>query len=302
MVRRAERAARVRDHAHRRRSTSATSVFELPPSTREDHREHLAAMRSSSCSAIAYCADQRMGEQRLLHVERIAAERRARRRAARRPRRAASRPSSSGASGGCSSGSAPDRVTRAGTSTTSSSASPASVAVVPHVDLVHRAVAGDERRDEPERGLAVERAAALLEQRGLLDRGSGRGTARSSSRSISATAWRAGRRRAARAAPRRARRSSGGSTTAHAELVEQAPRQPELGCDLVAVRRRAGAGSTSSPSSEHAAHPRQVVEPDLVDDDALRLDAELTRPTALEADRDVAEPDRPVVVRRAARA
>ena len=39
-----------------------------------------------------------------------------------------------------------------------------------------------------------------------------------------------------------------------------------------------------------------MVEPDLVDDDAVRLDAELTRPTALEADRDVAEPDRLVVV------
>ena len=46
---------------------------------------------------------------------------------------------------------------------------PGERAVVAHVDLVHGAVAGDERRDEPERGLAVERAAALLEQRRLLD-------------------------------------------------------------------------------------------------------------------------------------
>ena len=43
---------------------------------------------------------------------------------------------------------------------------------------------------------------------------------------------------------------------------------------------------------EHAPNPREVVEPDLIDDDALRLDAEQVREVALEADRDVAEADR----------
>ena len=41
-------------------------------------------------------------------------------------------------------------------------------AVVPDVDLVHGVVAADERSDEAGRGLAVERAATLLEQGGLL--------------------------------------------------------------------------------------------------------------------------------------
>ena len=45
---------------------------------------------------------------------------------------------------------------------------------------------------------------------------------------------------------------------------------------------------------QHAAHPGQVVEPDLVDDDAGRLDAEQRRKSPLERDRDVAEPDRTV--------
>ena len=45
------------------------------------------------------------------------------------------------------------------------------------------------------------------------------------------------------------------------------------------------------PSSEHRPHPRQVVQPDLVDEHALRLDAEQARDRALEPDRDVAEAD-----------
>ena len=45
---------------------------------------------------------------------------------------------------------------------------PGDGAVISHVHLVHDAVVADERGDEPGRGLAVEGAAALLEQRRLL--------------------------------------------------------------------------------------------------------------------------------------
>ena len=46
----------------------------------------------------------------------------------------------------------------------------------------------------------------------------------------------------------------------------------------------------------HEADPRKVVEPDLVDLHAFRLDAEHAREAALEADRDVAEPEGAVAV------
>jgi hypothetical protein len=41
----------------------------------------------------------------------------------------------------------------------------------------------------------------------------------------------------------------------------------------------------------HRAHPRQVVEADLIDEDGLGLDPEQPRARALDADRDVAEAD-----------
>src|SRR5438132_13354069 len=43
---------------------------------------------------------------------------------------------------------------------------------------------------------------------------------------------------------------------------------------------------------QYSPHPGQVVEADLVDDDALRLDAEPAGEAALEAECDVADPDR----------
>jgi len=45
---------------------------------------------------------------------------------------------------------------------------------------------------------------------------------------------------------------------------------------------------------QHTPHPRQVVQPDLVDDDLRRLDTEPLRPAPLEADRHVAKADRTV--------
>ena len=46
--------------------------------------------------------------------------------------------------------------------------------------------------------------------------------------------------------------------------------------ELVAVRVEQ-LGQDVAAVEEHAPHPREVVEPDLVDDDALRLDAEQVR-------------------------
>ena len=145
-------------------------------------------------------------------------------------------------------------------------------------------------------GLGVERAAALLEQLRLRRRASGRRTARSSSRSISATS-RGPRRRDALLArpPRRGRRSSAGSTTARRRAAQQArPGSSTSVGDLVDVRRRAAPGSRSTPSTQRRPLPGQVVEPDVVELHRLGLDAEQPGEPALEADRDVAQPDRPV--------
>ena len=55
-------------------------------------------------------------------------------------------------------------------------------------------------------------------------------------------------------------------------------------------------GEHVAPVDPRSAHPGQVVEPDLVDHDLLGLDAEQLREVPLEADRHVAEPDRPVAL------
>ncbi len=129
-------------------------------------------------------------------------------------------------------------------------------AVVTDVHLVHGAVAADERRDETGRGLAVERAAALLEQRRLLvqrrvaveleqvalDLGDHLGARRA--------------RRAARRGSRRGGRSTGGTRTgrrraprAAATAAPPAPRSRRRATPSARGarrdRRRARPGSTS---------------------------------------------------------
>ncbi len=90
---------------------------------------------------------------------------------------------------------------------------PGERAAVAHVDDVDGAVVRDERRDEPDRRLAVVRAAALLEQRRLLrERRVAVHAPAARARSPRPSA-RAARRPAARRARGRARRSSAGSTT-----------------------------------------------------------------------------------------
>src|SRR5581483_958975 len=57
------------------------------------------------------------------------------------------------------------------------------------------------------------------------------------------------------------------------ELVEHAPRQADVSCDLVAElseKLRQNVGSVDV----HGAHPRQVVQADLVDDDSTGLQPE----------------------------
>ena len=66
-----------------------------------------------------------------------------------------------------------------------------------------------------------------------------------------------------------------------------------MGGELVAVVGQQ-VGQDVVAVEQERAHPGQVVEADLVDEDALGLDAEQLRGEALEPDRDVAEPDRAV--------
>ena len=121
------------------------------------------------------------------------------------------------------------------------------------------------------RGLAVEGAAALLEQRGLGRRATGRRTCASNSRSISATVDRA---------RRRSRELLGehlvvGVEVAQvvrgdrAELVEQPPRQPAASRRARRRGRRAARGARRAVEP-HRAHPGEVVEADVIDDDAAR--------------------------------
>ena len=79
----------------------------------------------------------------------------------------------------------------------------------------------------------------------------------------------------------------------HPERVEQAARQRHIPGERIAVigqelREHVG------PADADATNPGEVVEPDLVDDDLGRRDAEQGRELALEPDRDVAETDRPM--------
>ena len=164
-------------------------------------------------------------------------------------------------------------------------------ALVPDVDLVQLAGAGSERCHEARRRFAVERAAPLLQQRRLLvdfwiaveleqlplDLGHD-GRARGSAELLGEhgvvrveVAEVVGRNRP--------------------ELLEQLPRQRHLGRELVAVlgeQRREHVGAGDANGSD----PREVVEADLIDLDVLRGDAEQRRQATLEPDRDVAETDR----------
>ena len=121
-------------------------------------------------------------------------------------------------------------------------------------------------RDETDRRLAVERAAALLEQRGLLvERRVAVELEQLRARSPRPRR-RAGRRRAARRARGRGRRSSGGSRTgARRGRRARCAAGPMCSASSSPCLRAARAGRRA-PSTQHGAHPGQVVEADLVDD------------------------------------
>ena len=174
-------------------------------------------------------------------------------------------------------------------------ARPVDDAFVPDVDDLDVARAGRERGDQGRRGLAVERAAPLLEKRRLLgDLGVAVDVEQARPRSRPPRP-RAARRPAARRGRRRARRSSGGTTTGS----RRAPPAGASGSPACAASawpcssRRSG--STSRSSTSDAPDPRQVVQPDVVDERRARASMPRSRAIlALERDRDVAETDRAV--------
>ena len=180
----ASSAARARARAaRRRRGASARSVFELPPSTASTsavaHRSAPGARERGRCARRPRAAleqlvgglplaDQRVREERLARVDRVAAERGARPRAARRPRRAGRGRAARARAAPAAAARRRRPRSRAGTSTTSSSASPASVPSLRTSTTCTSPVPAASEAIEAGRRLAVERAAALLEQRRLL--------------------------------------------------------------------------------------------------------------------------------------
>ena len=212
---------------------------------------------------------------------------------------ACTRPSISGASGATGTGCAPARSTSAGTSTTASSGRPAIVAVVAHVHVVVRAVAGQQRGDQRRGGLAVVGAAALLQQlRLVVERRVGvhrrAGSARSPAPPRPGAA-----RSAARRPPGRCSRSSAGSTTGSRRSCAAA----RPACSVVrrpARRRRSPIEQLGQPVDavdEHPPDPGQVVQPGVVEPHPVRR-----RPRSCAASRrwnpiaDVAQPERAVAV------
>ncbi len=266
-------AAHVGAAALRSASSSARSVLTPPPSTartspsRRRSRHRLvgrsrapvapaapspASRSSSSVVGQSVLADQRVGEQRHARAGRGRARRRPTPRSARRRRRAGPGRAARARAGAAPRGTAPSRPIRAGTSTTSSSARPASVRAVADVDDLDVAGVADQRADQLDRGLAVERAAALLEQRRLLGE---RRVAVEVEQPALDLHHRLRARRLDPPAPRRPRarrRSSAGSRTGSrpvARAARAAARSPRP------ARRRSRSmtsGSTSRPSTHTA--------------------------------------------------
>ena len=143
---------------------------------------------------------------------------------------------------------------------------PGERAVISDVDLVHDAVVADERGDEPGRGLAVERAAALLEQRRLLVQ-----------RRVAVELEQAALDLGDDLGPRDAAELLAEDRVVavevlevrrgdDAELLEQVQRQSGLVRDRLAVRGHQ-LGEDVATVDVDGADPREVVEADLVDDD-----------------------------------
>ncbi len=76
----------------------------------------------------------------------------------------------------------------------------------------------------------------------------------------------------------------------HPEVVQDAARQLDVLGQRISMLGEE-LGKHIAVVEQHRANPRQVVQPHLVDENALRLDAEQPCAEALEGDGDVAEPD-----------
>ena len=164
---------------------------------------------------------------------------------------------------------------------------------VPRVDDVDCAVAGAQRLDEADRGFAVERTAPPLEERRRL------GQVR-----IAVHLEQLALDLRDRLRPRHAVLLLGEHPVVcvevvqvigrdRADVLEDAPRQLGFRGDLVSVLGHE-LGQDVVAVELHRADPGQVIQADLVDEDALRGHIELSREHALERDRHVAEPRYPV--------
>ena len=148
---------------------------------------------------------------------------------------------------------------------------PGERAVISDVDLVHDAVVADERGDEPGRGLAVEGAAALFEQRRLLVQ-----------RRVAVELEQAALDLGDDLRPRDARELLAQDRVVavevlevrrgdDAELFEQVQRQRGLVGDRLTVRGHQ-LGEHVTTVDVDGADPGEVIEAHLVDDDLVRLE------------------------------
>ena len=172
---------------------------------------------------------------------------------------------------------------------------PGDGAVVAHVDVVVRAVAGEQRGDQGRGRLAVVGTAALLEQLGLVVELSGRRTSRA------ASARSRGPPRPACGRPLRLDRLVGAVEVVQVVRRDRADRRasarPGSRCRRPArraPRRSSSSGSRSTPVDHDPADPGQVVEPDVLEPHLVGADAEPRGEPALEADGDVAQAERAV--------
>jgi hypothetical protein len=164
---------------------------------------------------------------------------------------------------------------------------------VPYVDDVDRAVAVGERGQQPERRVAVKRAAAPLEQRRLL--GQQRVAVQVEQVVLDGRDGRGPRLGAELLGEDVVVRVEVAQVVGRdcAQLLEEPSRHMGLSRQLVSVLGDQLRKHVVAVEAD-GADPRQVVEPDLVDEQALGLHPEHPGERALEADRNGAEADRPV--------
>ena len=278
------------------RATSARSVFALPPSTASSSALIATASgdeaRRRSPSTISSCPISGCVSSALRADDAVARRPRPRPRAARTRRRAGRGRAAPVPAAPAAAAAAPSRVDARRHLDDVVVGQPGERAVVAHVDDVHGAVAGDERarRARPPPRCRTRRRAARAAPASRS--APGRGTARA--------ARARSRRPSARAAS--PTRCSASTRVVRVEVVQVVGRDRaelvEQRAAAARARRRArrrarpaAPAARRAPSSRTARIQVRWLRPDLVDDDALGLDAEQPRERALEPDRHVAEAD-----------